>query len=192
MSNFEINNINDFSVSERFQRYVQIDTQSDASSPTCPSTEKQKNLGRLLVEELLALGVADAAMDDNGYIYATIPSNTDKKVPTICFCSHMDTSPDSSGKDVKPLVHRNYQGQDLVLPDDNNIIIKYAEHPDLANQIGNNIITASGKTLLGADDKAGIAEIMDATRLFMQHPEIKHGDIKILFTPNFQQFNFKN
>ncbi|MEJ5090130.1 peptidase T [Sphingobacterium faecium] len=184
MSNFEINNINDFSVSERFQRYVQIDTQSDASSPTCPSTEKQKNLGRLLVEELLALGVADAAMDDNGYIYATIPSNTDKKVPTICFCSHMDTSPDSSGKDVKPLVHRNYQGQDLVLPDDNNIIIKYAEHPDLANQIGNNIITASGKTLLGADDKAGIAEIMDATRLFMQHPEIKHGDIKILFTPD--------
>lgn len=184
MSNFEINNINDFSVSERFQRYVQIDTQSDASSPTCPSTSKQKNLGKLLVEELLALGIVDAAMDDNGYIYATIPSNTDKKVPTICFCSHMDTSPDSSGKDVKPLVHRNYQGQDLVLPDDNNIIIKYADHPDLANQIGNNIITASGTTLLGADDKAGIAEIMDAARLLMKHPEIKHGDIKILFTPD--------
>jgi tripeptide aminopeptidase len=184
MSNFEINNISDFSVSERFQRYVQIDTQSDASSPTCPSTEKQKNLGNLLVEELLALGISDAAMDENGYVYATIPSNSAKKVPTICFCSHMDTSPDSSGKDVKPLVHHDYQGQDLVLPDDNNIIIKYSEHPDLANQIGHNIITASGTTLLGADDKAGIAEIMDAARLFMKHPEIKHGDIKILFTPD--------
>lgn len=184
MSNFEINNINDFSVSERFQRYVQIDTQSDSNSPTCPSTAKQKNLGKLLVEELLAFGISDAAIDDNGYVYATIPSNTEKIVPTICFCSHMDTSPDSSGKDVKPLVHRNYQGQDLVLPDDNNIIIKYTEHPDLANQIGNNIITASGTTLLGADDKAGIAEIMDAARLLMQHPEIKHGDIKILFTPD--------
>ena len=148
MSNFEINNINDFSVSERFQRYVQIDTQSDSNSPTCPSTDKQKNLGKLLVEELLAFGISDAAIDDNGYVYATIPSNTEKSVPTICFCSHMDTSPDSSGKDVKPLVHRNYQGQDLVLPDDNNIIIKYTEHPDLANQIGNNIITASGTTLL--------------------------------------------
>ncbi len=184
MSKFEINNIQDFSVSERFQRYVQIDTQSDASSPTCPSTEKQKNLGRLLVEELLALGITDAAMDENGYIYATIPSNTEKEVPVICFCSHMDTSPDSSGKDVKPLVHTNYQGQDLVLPDDTNIVIKYAEHPDLANQIGNDVITASGTTLLGADDKAGIAEIMDAARLLMQYPEIKHGTIKILFTPD--------
>lgn len=123
-------------------------------------------------------------MDENGYVYATIPSNSTKKVPTICFCSHMDTSPDSSGKDVKPLVHHDYQGQDLVLPDDNSIIIKYSEHPDLANQIGHNIITASGTTLLGADDKAGIAEIMDAARLLMKHPEIKHGDIKILFTPD--------
>lgn len=184
MSTFEINNISDFSVSERFQRYVQIDTQSDANSPTCPSTEKQKNLGKLLVAELLALGISDAAMDENGYIYATIPSNTAKQVPVICFCSHMDTSPDSSGKDVKPLVHPNYQGQDLVLPDDKSIIIKYAEHPDLANQIGNDIITASGTTLLGADDKAGVAEIMDAARLLMKHPEIKHGDIKILFTPD--------
>jgi tripeptide aminopeptidase len=184
MSTFEINNISDFSVSERFQRYVQIDTQSDANSPTCPSTEKQKNLGKLLVTELLALGISDAAMDENGYIYATIPSNTTKQVPVICFCSHMDTSPDSSGKDVKPLVHANYQGQDLVLPDDNSIIIKYAEHPDLANQIGHDIITASGTTLLGADDKAGVAEIMDAARLLMKHPEIKHGDIKILFTPD--------
>lgn len=184
MSNFEINNIADFSVAERFQRYVQIDTQSDASSETTPSTAKQKNLGNLLVEELLAMGITDADMDENGYIYATIPSNTDKTVPVICFCSHMDTSPDSSGKDVKPMVHANYQGQDLILPDDNKISIKFTEHPDLANQIGNDIISASGTTLLGADDKAGIAEIMDATRLLLKHPEIKHGDIKILFTPD--------
>lgn len=184
MSTFDINSITDFSVSERFQRYVQIDTQSDAESPSCPSTEKQKNLGNLLVKELLSLGITGAAIDENGYVYATIPSNTDKDVPKICFCSHMDTSPDSSGKDVKPLVHSNYQGQDLVLPDDPNIVIKFDQHPDLANQIGNDVITASGTTLLGADDKAGIAEIMDAVRLFMNHPEIKHGDIKILFTPD--------
>ncbi|WP_270088583.1 peptidase T [Sphingobacterium sp. SYP-B4668] len=184
MSKFDINGITDFSVSERFQRYVQIDTQSDAASPTCPSTEKQKNLGNLLVSELLALGVTDAAIDDNGYVYATIPSNTEKKVPVVCFCSHMDTSPDSSGKDVKPLVHHNYQGQDLILPDDPSIVIRYTQHPDLANQIGHDVITASGATLLGADDKAGIAEIMDAARILMNHPEIKHGDIKILFTPD--------
>jgi tripeptide aminopeptidase len=184
MSKFDINGITDFSVSERFQRYVQIDTQSDADSPTCPSTEKQKNLGNLLVQELLDLGIKDAAIDENGYVYATIPSNTDKNVPVICFCSHMDTSPDSSGKDVKPLLHRNYQGQDLVLPDDQSIIIRFEKHPDLADQIGHDIITASGTTLLGADDKAGVAEIMDATRLLINHPEIKHGDIKILFTPD--------
>ena len=180
----EINNINDFQVAENFKRYVQIDTQSDAQSTTVPSTEKQKNLSRLLVEELLQLGITDAHLDDLGYVYATIPSNTDKKVPVICFCSHVDTSPDSSGTDVKPLVHPNYQGQDLVLPDDENVVIRFSEHPDLKEQIGNDIITASGKTLLGADDKAGIAEIMDAARILMANPEIKHGDIKILFTPD--------
>src|SRR5690606_41726833 len=115
MSKFEINNISDFSVSERFQRYVQIDTQSDANSPTCPSTEKQKDLGRLLVEELLALGITDAPMDENGYIYATIPSNTSKKVPVICFCSHIGTSPDSSGISLKPQSHHNKQEQELFL-----------------------------------------------------------------------------
>ncbi len=179
-----INSIKDFSVAERFLRYVQIDTESDPASSTFPSTEKQKDLSRLLVAELLAMGVADAHLDPHGYVYATIPSNTDKVVPVVCFCSHVDTSPDCSGKDVKPLVHANYQGQDLVLPDDNTVVIKYDAHPDLKNQIGNDVITASGTTLLGADDKAGVAEIMDAARLLMLHPEIKHGEIKILFTPD--------
>lgn len=180
----EINNITDFQVAENFKRYVQIDTQSDVQSTTVPSTEKQKNLSRLLVEELLQIGVKDAHLDDLGHVYATIPSNTDKQVPVICFCSHVDTSPDSSGTDVKPLVHANYQGQDLVLPDDNKIVIRMADHPDLKDQIGNDVITASGKTLLGADDKAGVAEIMDAARILMANPEIKHGDIRILFTPD--------
>ncbi len=180
----EINDIKDFQVAENFTRYVRIDTQSDVNSKTVPSTLKQKDLSRLLVEELLSLGIADAHLDEKGYVYATIPSNTEKKVPVICFCSHVDTSPDSSGTDVKPLIHKNYQGQDLVLPDDHKIIIRLSEHPDLKDQIGNDVITASGKTLLGADDKAGVAEIMDAARILMQNPAIKHGDIKILFTPD--------
>lgn len=184
MSNFDINSIQDFHVDANFLKYVQIDTESDPNSPTCPSTEKQKNLSRLLVEELLALGIKDAELDENGYVYATIPSNSEKEVPVICFCSHVDTSPDCSGHGVKPLVHKNYQGQDLVLPDDKSIIIKLADHKDLADQIGNDIITASGTTLLGADDKAGVAEIMDAARLLMANPAIKHGTIKILFTPD--------
>ena len=180
----EINQIHDFQVAENFIKYVQVDTQSDAQSSTVPSTEKQKDLSRILVEELKAMGIEDAHLDDLGYVYATIPSNTDKQVPVICFCSHVDTSPDSSGTNVKPLVHQNYQGQDLVLPDDEKIVIRMADHPDLKEQIGNDIVTASGKTLLGADDKAGVAEIMDAARILMSNPEIKHGDIKILFTPD--------
>src|SRR5690606_37310969 len=151
-------------VAGRFMRYVQIDTQSDPVSTTFPSTSKQFDLSKLLVQELLATGVQDVELDENGYVYATIPSNTDKDVPVICFCSHVDTSPDCSGTGVKPLLHANYQGQDLVLPDDPQVVIKYTEHPDLAEQIGNDIITASGTTLLGADDKAGIAEIMEAAR----------------------------
>nr|WP_294793900.1 peptidase T [uncultured Mucilaginibacter sp.] len=175
----------DFTVTERFLRYVVIDTQSDAASPTCPSTARQKNLGSLLVNELLETGVTDAHMDENGYIYATIPANTAKKnVPVICFCSHMDTSPDCSGANVKPLVHKNYQGKDIILPDDPLQVLKTHEHPDLVNQIGNDIITASGTTLLGADNKAGLAEIMDACYQLLKHPEIKHGDIRILFTPD--------
>ncbi len=169
---------------ERFIKYVKIDTQSDAESSSCPSTLKQKDLGKVLVEELLEIGLTDAHMDENGYVYATIPSNSEKKVPIICFCSHMDTSPDCSGKDVKPIIHENYQGEDLVLPDDNSIVLKLSEHKDLKDQIGNDIITASGTTLLGADNKAGLAEIMEATAFLMQNPDIKHGEIKILFTPD--------
>jgi tripeptide aminopeptidase len=171
-------------VTERFIRYAQIDTQSDPNSPTCPSTMKQKNLGRLLVEELKAIGIADAELDEHGYVYATIPSNTTKEVPVICFCSHMDTSPDCSGENVKPVIHTRYDGKDIVLPNDKTQIIRFAEHPDLAAQIGNDIITTDGTTLLGADNKSGLAEIMDAATYLMQHPEVKHGAIRILFTPD--------
>ena len=176
-------NISD-TVTDRFLRYTAIDTQSDPSSTTCPSTEKQKNLGRLLVSELLEMGISDAHLDDFGYVYASIPANTEKQVPVICFCSHMDTSPDCSGENVKAIVHQNYQGQDIILPDDSTQIISMNDHPDLKNQIGNDLITASGLTLLGADNKAGIAEIMDAAQFLINHPEIKHGTIKILFTPD--------
>ena len=171
-------------VTERFLRYVVIDTQSDPSSPTCPSTEKQKNLGRLLADELKALGLADAHLDAHGYVYATIPANTPKKVPVICFCSHMDTSPDCSGANVKPQIVRNYRGGDIVLTADPTQIIRVAEHPELANQIGNDIVTTDGTTLLGADNKAGLAEIMDAAEFLVRNPQIKHGTIKILFTPD--------
>ena len=169
---------------ERFLKYVTIDTQSDPNSPTCPSTEKQKNLSRILVEELLAMGISDAHLDDHGYVYATIPANTDKKVPVICFCSHVDTSPDCSGEGVKPMVHANYRGQDLVLPDDSSVVIRMNEHPDLKDQIGNDVITASGTTLLGADNKAGVAAIMDAAHILVNNKQLKHGKIRILFTPD--------
>ena len=171
-------------VTERFLRYVTIDTQSDPNSPASPSTEKQKDLGRVLVTELKAIGIADAHLDDYGYVYGTIPANTDKKVPVICFCSHMDTSPDVTGKDVKPQVVKNYRGGDITLPGDTTQVIRFAEHPALKNQIGNDIITTDGTTLLGADNKAGVAEIMDAAYFFINNPDVKHGTIKILFTPD--------
>ncbi|MCW2078588.1 UNVERIFIED_ORG: tripeptide aminopeptidase [Bradyrhizobium japonicum] len=171
-------------VTERFLRYVTIDTQSDPESPSSPSTEKQKDLGRVLVTELKAMGVADAHLDDYGYVYATIPANTDKKAPVICFCSHMDTSPDVTGKDVKPQVVKNYRGGDITLPGDTSQVIRFAEHPALKNQIGNDIITTDGTTLLGADNKAGVAEIMDAAHFFINNPDAKHGTLKILFTPD--------
>lgn len=174
----------EFQVVEKFIQYVQIDTQSDPDSTSFPSTEKQKDLGHLLVQQLRDLGIEDAYMDEHGYVFATLPSNTDKNVPVICFCSHMDTSPDCSGTLVKPIIHRNYQGQDIILPDDTTQVLTQEDHPDLAHQHGNDIITASGTTLLGADDKAGVAEIMEAIRLLLKHPEIKHGDIRILFTPD--------
>jgi tripeptide aminopeptidase len=174
-----------FTVTERFLKYVTIDTQSDPSSSSTPSTEKQKDLAKLLVTELLAIGVEDAHMDTFGYVYATIPANTAKpNVPVICFCSHMDTAPDCSGTGVKPIVHKNYQGTEIILPDDPTQVLKLGEHPDLKNQFGNDIITASGTTLLGADNKAGVAEIMDACYQLTNHPEIKHGVVKILFTPD--------
>jgi tripeptide aminopeptidase len=171
-------------VTERFLRYVVIDTQSDPASPTCPSTEKQKDLGRLLAAELREIGLSDAHLDDHGYVYATIPANTDKRVPVICFCSHMDTSPDCTGANVKPQVVRNYQGGDIVLPADPSQVIRFAEHPALGRQIGHDIITTDGTTLLGADNKAGVAEIMDAVQFLTRNPRIKHGTIKILFTPD--------
>ncbi len=172
-----------FTVAERFLRYVQIDTQSDPNSKTFPSTEKQKDLSRVLVEELLAMGITDAHLDEHGYVYATIPSNTSKDVPTICFCSHVDTAPDCSGKGVKPIVH-DYKGGSITLPDDPAQVITQEAYPHLNKQIGKQIITTSGTTLLGADDKAGVAEIMDAAHYLMAHPEVKHGRIRILFTPD--------
>ena len=171
-------------VTERFLRYVVIDTQSDPASPTCPSTEKQRDLGRLLARELQTIGLSDAHLDAHGYVYATIPANTDKQVPVICFCSHMDTSPDCTGNNVRPQIVRNYRGGDIVLPADPLQIIRATDHPALADQIGNDIITTDGTTLLGADNKAGIAEIMDAALFLIENPHIKHGAIKILFTPD--------
>jgi len=171
-------------VTERFLRYVVIDTQSDPASPTCPSTEKQKTLGALLARELQDLGIADAHLDEHGYVYGTLPANTAKTVPVVCFCAHMDTSPDCSGANVTPQIVRGYQGGDIVLPGDPTQVIRVSDNPALNDQIGNDIITSDGTTLLGADNKAGVAEIMDAVRLLTTHPEIRHGTIKILFTPD--------
>lgn len=173
-----------FTARERFLKYVQIDTQSDPDSTSFPSTAKQKDLGRLLVQELLELGISDAHLDEFGYVYGTLESNSDKKVPVICFCSHMDTSFDCSGAGVKPIVHENYQGQPIILPDDPTQVISTDEHPYLLERIGDDIITASGTTLLGADDKAGIAVIIDMVNYFKTNPEVRHGRIKILFTPD--------
>jgi tripeptide aminopeptidase len=173
-----------YDVTERLLRYVVIDTQSDPTSPTCPSTMKQKDLGRLLASELQAMGLSDAHLDEHGYVYATIPANTDKRVPVICFCSHMDTSPDCSGANVRPQVLHNYRGGDIVLPGDPTQVIRAAEHAALRDQIGNDIITTDGTTLLGADNKAGVAEIMDAAHFLLNNPQLKHGTIKILFTPD--------
>jgi tripeptide aminopeptidase len=173
-----------FTAAERFLRYVQIDTQSDPLSSLQPTTAKQKDLSRLLAEELKKIGIADAHMDEFGYVYATIPSNTDKKVPVICFCAHVDTAPDCSGTNVKPVVHANYQGRDIVLPDDTTQVLRMSEYPYLQKLIGHDIITASGTTLLGSDDKAGVAEIMDLANFLMTNKKVKHGTIKILFTPD--------
>ena len=169
-------------VLDRFLRYVVIDTQSDPASDAQPSTEKQKDLGRLLTAELLALGLEDAHLDQHGNVYATIPGNTDRDVPVICFCSHMDTAPDFTGTNVRPQILRNYQGGDIALPGDSGQVIRVAAHPQLNGQIGNDIVTTDGTTLLGADDKAGVAEIMTAAAHLLANPDIRHGTIKILFT----------
>ena len=171
-------------VTERFLRYVTIDTQSDPTSQSCPSTAKQTVLGALLVRELRELGVIDAELDRHGYVYATLPATTDQPVPVICFCAHMDTSPDCSGAGVKPQIVHNYQGGDIVLPGDPSQVIRFNEHPALADQIGHDIITSDGTTLLGADNKAGIAAIMDAAEILLSNPQLKHGPIRLLFTPD--------
>ena len=171
-------------VADRLLTYVQIDTQSDPYSDSFPSTEKQKNLSKLLVKELLEMGVKDAAMDEFGYVMATIPATHQKKVPVVCFCAHVDTAPDCSGSFVKPILHENFNGEPIILPDDPAQIITLADYPYLKNFIGKSIITASGKTLLGADDKAGVAIIMEMASYLMKNPTIQHGTIKLLFTPD--------
>ena len=165
-------------------RYVQVDTQSDPTSPSQPSTEKQKDLSRLLVEELHAIGLVDAELDEHGYVYATIPATTTKDVPVLCFCSHVDTAPDCSGTGVKPRLHSAYDGSDISYPDDATLVLSTKDHPYLLQRIGDDIITASGTTLLGADDKAGVAIIMDLAAYLITHPEVEHGKIRILFTPD--------
>jgi tripeptide aminopeptidase len=172
------------SVLDRLLRYVQIDTRSDESSPSCPSTPGQLRLLELLVSELGAIGVRDAAMDENGYVMATIPATTERDVPVIGFVAHVDTSPEMSGEHVKPIVHRAWDGRDIVLPDDPSAVLRASEQPELALQIGHDIVTASGTTLLGADDKAGVAAIMAAAEHWLAHPEIPHGPVRVCFTPD--------
>ena len=173
------------SVADKLMRYVQVDTQSDPESLTFPSTEKQKELSKMLVKELVEMGVSDAEMDEWGYVFATIPGNSTKEnIPTICFCSHVDTAPDCSGANVKPILHQNYQGQDIILPDDPSQVITVKDHPYLSKRIGDDIITASGLTLLGADDKAGVAIIMQLAQELMNNSSHIHGDVRILFTPD--------
>ena len=173
-----------FTCVEKFLKYVKYDTQSDDEATCFPSTEKQKVLSKDLATELKAMGLSDAHMDDNGYVMATIPSNTKKNVPVIAFIAHVDTSPAVSGANVNPIIHKNYQGGDIKLPNDPNQIIELKNNPDLEKMKGYDIITADGTTLLGADNKAGVAEIMDAVVYFLSHPEVKHGTIKICFTPD--------
>ncbi len=174
-----------YTVEERFKKYVQIDTTADPNSTTFPSAMKEKDLAKVLVEELLEMGLKDAYMDEWGYVFATIPSTSSKSdIPTICFCSHMDTAPDCSGTNVKPIVHRKWDGSPIILPDDTTQVITKENHPYLKERIGDDIITASGLTLLGADDKAGVAIIMDLANYLVNHTEIEHGDIRILFTPD--------
>ena len=172
-------------VLRRFLHYVTFDTQSDENSTSYPSTAKQLELLKFLKSELAEIGLKDAAMDEHGYVFATIPATSKKKgVPVVGFIAHVDTSPEMPGLNVKPIVHKNYQGKDLVLPDDPHAVLKFKDNPHLAEQIGCDIVTASGTTLLGADNKAGVAEIVTAAEYLLKHPEIPHGDIRVGFTPD--------
>jgi tripeptide aminopeptidase len=174
-----------YTTAERLMRYVQIDTQSDPEATCFPSTEKQKDLSKVLVQELLDIGVSDAHLDEHGYVYATIPATSTKaNIPTICFCSHVDTAPDCSGTNVKPILHKAWDGSDIILPDDTTQILSITHNKYLKERIGDDIITASGLTLLGADDKAGVAIIMDAAKYLIEHKNIMHGKVRILFTPD--------
>jgi len=172
------------SVLDRFLRYVQVDTHADEASTTCPSTPGQLVLQRLLAADLRAIGLSDVTLDENGYLMATIPATVTHETPTVGFIAHVDTSPEVSGAGVKPIVHRAWDGRDIVLPDDPTAVLRAADHPDLAAQVGHDIVTASGTTLLGADDKAGVAAIVSASEYLMAHPEIPHGAIRVAFTPD--------
>ncbi len=175
-----------FQVADKLMRYVRVDTQSDASSSTQPSTFKQLDLAKILVEELRSYGIEQVELDDNGYVYARIPSNLPEglKAPSICFCSHVDTAPDCSGTNVKPILHPKWDGSPIVLPDNPAVVISKEHQVYLKERIGDDIITASGTTLLGADDKAGVAIIMELAQQLMQHPDCLHGDVVVLFTPD--------
>ena len=177
--------INKDTLVARFMKYVQIDTQSDPNGNEHPTTQKQKDLSKVLFDELKQMGLSTVELDEYGYVYATVPGNSPKKnIPAICFCSHVDTAPDCSGTNVKPILHKNYKGEDFVLPDNATQVLKITDSPYLKNHIGSDIITASGNTLLGADDKSGVAVIMQAAQYLTDNPSVLHGDIKIVFTPD--------
>jgi tripeptide aminopeptidase len=171
-------------VLEKFLRYIKMDTQSNEDSPTCPSTSKQMDLAKVLFSELKEMNLSGISLDENCYIMATLPKNTEKNIPKIGFIAHMDTSPDVSGADIKPNILDKYDGGDIILNKENNIILSPKEFPELKSYVGQTLITTDGLTLLGADDKAGIAEIMTAIEYLVNNPQIKHGDIKIGFTPD--------
>ncbi|WP_066289921.1 peptidase T [Bacillus sp. FJAT-29937] len=169
---------------KRFTTYVKIDTQSNEANETCPSTQGQLTLANLLVEELKSIGMEEVSIDENGYVMATLPANTDKSVPTIGFLAHLDTATDFTGANVKPQIHESYDGNDIILNKDLQIVLSPKDFPSLNQYKGHTLITTDGTTLLGADNKAGIAEIMTAMEYFIQHPEIKHGKIRVAFTPD--------
>lgn len=171
-------------VVKKFLDYVKIDTQSDENSQSCPSTEKQFVLAKLLVKQIEELGLQEISLNRNGYVMATLPANSDKEMPVIGFIAHMDTSPDMSGENVNPRIVENYDGKEIVLNEKENIILSPNDFAELKNYVGQTLITTDGTTLLGADDKAGIAEIMSAIKYLSEHPEIKHGTVKVGFTPD--------